>query len=115
VGGLLAVMAIAMLVPSVPFFVGLVALMLPMGLARAAVFLVASVATAESAERHGMARGMASGLLNLGMDLGAVLGPVLGGLLASALGLEPSFRVLPPLLAAAYLLWLLLLTRRARV
>jgi MFS family permease len=115
VAGLVAVAAVSMLVPSFPSLLGLTGLMVPLGLARAAVFLTTSVATAENAERHGVSRGLAAGLLNVGLDLGAILGPVIGGLIAAQIGLEPTFRALPPLLLAVYLGWLLLARSHTRV
>ena len=105
--GLLGLGGVALcvaLTPSFTSFTALALLALPMGLARAAAFLVASIAAAESTERHGVPRGMASGLLNVGLDLGAVLGPAVGGAVAAALGIEPALRLLPPALFVGYLL-----------
>lgn len=106
-GGLAGQALFMVLLASSYGFWPLLAAQLAVGVCRAVTFVANSIALAEDVDEARVGRGIASGLFNAASDLGQIVGPTIAGLIGQAAGLPTMFRLLPPLLFAAYLLAML--------
>src|SRR5262249_38631669 len=91
---------------------GLTAVFVFVGLARAAV-LVANTVSVADVQESTVSRGVAVGIYNAARDLGSVVGPALGGYIAAIVGLRAFFVVGPPLVLGVYLCLIWLTSRAA--
>jgi MFS family permease len=84
--GLVAAIAVSLLLAVLSGPVALVALTLAAGVAYGAFYTPALIVLSDSAERIGLAQGLVFGLMSLAWAAGNTVGPLAGGALADALG-----------------------------
>ena len=84
--GLIAAIAVSLLLAVLSGPIALVALTLAAGVAYGAFYTPALIALSHSAERIGLAQGLVFGLMSLAWATGNTVGPLAGGALADAVG-----------------------------
>jgi predicted MFS family arabinose efflux permease len=89
-------------------FLWQVPLFAAVGLSRGLLRITSHADAFEGVEHGERRHGMTAAVLNAGLDAGKVAGPALGGLMAAGLGLATTFRVVPGVLAGAYLVLMVL-------
>ena len=102
-GGALVGQVVALvLVAATTDLLVLTALSMAFGLGRGLMLVANTLGLAEASDRAAISRGSSSGVFNAANDLGVLIGPVGAGFAALAVGIGPSFVVLPLGVLAVY-------------